>query len=81
MEKIKLCKVCKREFKVDKYHPHQEVCSNPECQHKRQLLNQKHWRQENPTYFKYKERENFWQIKRANYLALWRKKHKKSDNN
>jgi hypothetical protein len=72
----KICKFCHREFIADKYHPHQQVCSSPECQHKRQLENQRKWRLKNPDYFKYKEKKTFWEKKRAQYLKIWRKIHR-----
>lgn len=72
----KICRICKREFIPDKYHPNQEVCSNPECQHKRQLENQRNWRLRNPDYFKYKRRKTAWEKKRAQYLKAWREAHK-----
>jgi len=76
MEKIKKCTICGRNFTPDKYHPHQEVCSAPECQHKRQIMNQKIWRKQNPEYFKYKEKATPWERKRSEYLQKWRKEHK-----
>jgi len=72
----KKCQICGREFIPDKYHPYQKVCSNPSCQHQRQLLNQKRWREKNPDYFKYKEKKTAWEKKRAQYLKVWREIHK-----
>lgn len=76
MEKIRICKICGVEFMPDKYHPRQEVCSNKECQHKRQIENQRKWRKRNPEYFKYKEKATPWERKRAQYLEKWREEHK-----
>ncbi|MCM8823555.1 MAG: hypothetical protein NC822_02655 [Candidatus Omnitrophica bacterium] len=75
-DNIKICKICQKEFVPDKFHPNQQVCLNPLCQHKRELLNQKKWREANPDYFKYKEKKSLWEQKRAKYLELWRKTHK-----
>lgn len=76
MEKLRICKICGKEFISDKYHSRQEVCLGPSCQHKRQLLNQKQWRKDNPDYFKYKDKKNLWEQKRAQYLKNWRQSHK-----
>jgi len=72
----KLCEICGKEFIPDKYHPYQKVCSSPECQHRRQLKNQRDWRKKNPHYFKYKEKKTEWERKRAQYLKIWRETHK-----
>ena len=72
----KKCKICKEEFSSDKYHPYQEVCSHPQCQHQRQIDNQRKWRSKNPTYFKYKGKITPWERKRYEYLKRWRKNHK-----
>ena len=72
----KICLICGQWFLPSKYHPAQKICSDSECQHQRQLLNQKIWRKENPNYFVYKERETPWQKRRAEYLAKWKKEHK-----
>lgn len=76
MKEPKICKICKKSFIPNKYHPYQEVCFSLKCQHKRQIQNQKSWRTENPDYFKYKERLTFWQKARACYLETWRQNHK-----
>ncbi len=72
---IKICKICKTPFRPNKYHPHQEVCSQPSCQAQRQLLNERQWRKKNKFYFRYKERKTPWQRFRAAYLSKWRKEH------
>ena len=76
MRIVKKCIICQQEFIPNKYHPHQEVCSNKECQHKRQLSNQKEWRFKNPNYFKYKKKNTGWEKRRAHYLKIWRLTHK-----
>lgn len=76
MKKLKKCIICQREFLCSKYHPYQDVCSDKECQHKRQLLNQKKWRAKNPNYFKYKKKDTVWEKRRAQSLELWRQAHK-----
>ena len=76
LKNIKICSVCQKEFKPNKFHPRQKVCNDPECQHKRQIDNQKSWRNENPNYFKYKERQTPWERKRAEYLKIWKSTHK-----
>lgn len=55
MIESKVCRYCYKEFAPNKYSPHQKVCSNPECQHTRQLESMKSWRSSNPNYFKYDE--------------------------
>ena len=76
MNKQRKCRICGYKFVPDRFHPYQKVCSRSECQHKRQLLDQKNWRQKNPEYFKYKEKRTPWERKRAAYLRLWRRLHK-----
>lgn len=74
---IKTCKICGEKFTPDKYHPnHQEICSNLQCQHQRQILNQKKWRVKNPSYFRYSERKDFWEQRRYEYLKRWRENHR-----
>ena len=74
--KTRICKICGKSFIPDKYHPYQEVCSSSECQHQRQILNQRNWRLRNPDYFKYKEKKSIWEKRRAQYLEEWRKNHR-----
>jgi hypothetical protein len=76
MTRIRICTICGRHFFPNKYHPHQEVCSDKECQKERQLKNQKTWRNSNPHYFRYKDRNTEWEKKRAVYLKNWREKHR-----
>jgi hypothetical protein len=47
------CLYCQSAFFPNKYSRRQKVCSNPDCQKKRQLDSMKLWRQKNPNYFKY----------------------------
>lgn len=70
------CKICKQEFTPNKYRPSQEVCSKPECQHLRQILNEKEWRKKNPDYFKYLDQETYWRENRRRYNKLWKATHK-----
>lgn len=51
----RFCVHCKASFLPSKYSPRQSVCSNPECQKKRQLESMRVWREKNPNYFKYDE--------------------------
>ena len=51
----RLCVHCKTSFIPSKYSPRQSVCSNAECQKKRQLESMRVWREKNPNYFKYDE--------------------------
>ena len=70
------CKICQKEFTPNKYHPHQQVCSQTECQHLRQILNQRNWRNKNPEYFKCRGQEAFWRENRHRYSQQWRVAHK-----
>ncbi|OGW80603.1 MAG: hypothetical protein A3C47_06355 [Omnitrophica bacterium RIFCSPHIGHO2_02_FULL_51_18] len=49
------CRYCNSSFLPNKYAPRQTVCSNLECQKKRQLESMRQWREKNPSYFKYDE--------------------------
>jgi len=71
-----ICKFCQREFTPNKYHPHQKVCSNPECQNLRQIQNERDWRIRNPEYFKCRGQEAFWREDRHQYSQKWRASHK-----
>ena len=51
----RLCVYCNASFPPNKYSPRQKVCSNPECQKKRQLESMRAWRKKHPNYFKYDE--------------------------
>jgi hypothetical protein len=70
------CKICQREFTPNKYHPRQQVCPQPECQHLRQILNERDWRSRNPEYFKCRGQETFWREDRHRYTQKWRKAHR-----
>jgi hypothetical protein len=87
----KICKFCGNEFAPSKYRPNQEVCSEKECQYKRQLKNMGKWRDNNPDYFKYGENDNHgkkersqkargrardWREKNKEYLTLYREQNK-----
>lgn len=89
MTEERICKICGKPFKANKYRPNQEVCSSVECQYKRQLDNMTKWRRQNPHYFKYKEAEDAswketcrqrsldWRKKHKEYLKLYREAHKR----
>ena len=70
------CRICKSEFIPGKYHPRQEVCSRPNCQHLRQLENERDWRLKNPEYFKHLGQGAAWQESRRRYSREWRIRHK-----
>ena len=70
------CKICKNEFIPNKYHPNQQVCTRPECQHLRQIHNGRDWRSRNLEYFKCRGQEAFWRANRHRYSQQWRKEHK-----
>jgi len=90
MEEGKMCALCKKWFMPNKYRPNQEICSNLECQYKRQLENMKRWRNKNPNYFKYREvkdttwketcreRARKWRHSHLEYLKLYRQEHRKA---
>jgi hypothetical protein len=73
---IMRCKLCQREFTPNKYHPHQQICFRPECQHLRQIQNQRDWRSKNPEYFKCRGQEGFWRENRKRYRQQWKITHK-----
>jgi len=60
----------------NKYHPNQQVCSQPECQRIRQVQNEKDWRIRNPEYFKCLGQESSWRHNRHRYTKLWKATHK-----
>lgn len=69
-----ICQICKREFILSKYRPAQRVCSDPECQHLRQLKNIREWQKRNPSYFKGNPGDILWrQICRQRGI-LWRQR-------
>lgn len=72
-----ICKICKKEFSPNKYHPYQEVCSSPKCQHIRQILNERDWRINNPEYFKCRDQDGAWRNYRREYTREWRRAHNK----
>lgn len=88
MAEGRMCPICKKWFLPNKYRPNQQICSNIECQYKRQLENMKKWRDNNPHYFKYKEmrdvkwkevcrdRARKWRQHHLEYLKLYRQEHK-----
>ncbi len=81
------CVYCKTEFTPNKYAPRQKVCSNPECQKKRQLDSMKLWRENHPNYFKYdeskgaewlenqRERSRKWRRGNPDKVKSYRQKH------
>jgi len=90
MPEGRICPICKKWFIPNKYRPNQKVCSNLECQYKRQLENMKEWRDKNPNYFKYREvkdttwkescrdRARKWRRTHIEYLKLYRQEHKQA---
>lgn len=70
------CKICQNKFIPNKYHPQQQVCSQPECQRIRQIQNEREWRTKNPDYFKCLGQESAWQETRHRYIRLWKADHK-----
>ncbi|OIO39378.1 MAG: hypothetical protein AUJ72_00945 [Candidatus Omnitrophica bacterium CG1_02_46_14] len=69
------CFYCNTSFIPNKYSPRQKVCSNPECQKKRQMESMKVWRAKNPNYFKYDESKMpGWLESQRNRSKLWREK-------
>lgn len=71
-----LCKICQKEFIPDKYHPHQQVCFQPECQRVRQIQDEKDWRLRNPDYFKCLDQNSSWRQIRQRYNRFWKATHK-----
>ncbi len=73
----KLCKLCGKSFISSKYRPERQgICSDPVCQHKRQLENMKTWRRNNPHYFKMDEiRGAYWQELYRRRIRKWGKAH------
>jgi hypothetical protein len=69
------CFYCNTSFLPNKYSPRQKVCSNQECQKKRQLESMRAWRKKNPTYFKYDESKGSdWLQTQRRRSKLWRDK-------
>jgi hypothetical protein len=71
-----ICLICKGKFLPSKYRRNQKVCSQPECQHKRQLQNLAAWRQKNPGYFKITRHDSSWAQLYRRRSRLWRKRNK-----
>lgn len=81
------CIFCKTSFIPNKYSPRQKVCSNPDCQKKRQLESMKVWRQSHPDYFKFDEskgsewletqrqRSREWRRSNPDKVKAYRQKH------
>src|SRR6185503_20601861 len=70
-----LCLFCSAPFAPNKYSPRQKVCSNAECQKKRQLESMRAWRKKNPNYFKYDESKGLeWLQMQRRRSKLWRDK-------
>jgi len=81
------CVYCHSSFVPNKYSPRQKVCSNPDCQKKRQLESMKVWRERNPNYFKYDEskglvwletqrkRSKTWRAKNPDKIRAYRQSH------
>jgi hypothetical protein len=71
----RFCLYCKVSFTPNKYSPRQKICSNPECQKKRQLESMKLWRERNPNYFKYDESKGLaWLETQRRRSKVWREK-------
>lgn len=66
------CKICQKEFIPNKYRPNQLVCSDAECQGKRQIENERAWRVKNPDYFKCLGQDEAWRQNRHRYSRLWK---------
>ena len=71
----RVCAYCKNNFTPNKYSPRQTVCSNSDCQKKRQLDSMKAWREKHPTYFKYDESKGLaWLETQRKRSKVWREK-------
>lgn len=69
------CIYCNAAFAPNKYSPGQKVCSNADCQKKRQLESMRVWRKNNPNYFKYDESKGMqWLENQRRRSKLWRDK-------
>jgi hypothetical protein len=69
------CLFCSSPFLPNKYSPRQKVCSNGDCQKKRQLDSMRVWRKKNPNYFKYDESKGLeWLELQRKRSKLWRDK-------
>ena len=69
------CFFCNVVFNPNKYSPRQKVCSNAECQKKRQLDSMRSWRKKNPNYFKYDESKGLeWLELQRRRSKIWRDK-------
>jgi len=77
MAEEKICEICGKPFRPNKYRPSQTICSSVECQYQRQLENMSRWRKRNPNYFRYKEAQDASWKETCRHRSLnWRKKHK-----
>ena len=71
----RLCDICHTSFSPNKYSPRQKICSNPDCQKKRQHESMRVWREKNPNYFKYDESKGLeWLNTQRRRSKLWREK-------
>ncbi len=67
------CVYCQASFSPNKYSKRQKVCSNPDCQKKRQRDSMKVWRERNPNYFKYDESKGLaWLETQRKRSKVWR---------
>ena len=73
----RICVLCGKAFVPSKYRPAtQRACSDPACQHARQLANMKRWRMSNPHYFRQDElRGAYWKDLSRRRIRKWRKAH------
>lgn len=69
------CPFCQSPFVPNKYAVRQKVCSNPDCQRRRQLESMRQWRERNPNYFKYDESKGLeWLETQRQRSRVWRQK-------
>lgn len=69
------CLYCQTAFTPNKYAPRQKVCSNADCQKKRQLESMRSWRKKHPNYFKYDESKGQeWIQMQRRRSKVWREK-------
>ncbi len=69
----RLCQICQTAFSPNKYSPRQKICSNPDCQKKRQHESMRVWREKNPNYFKYDESKGIeWLKTQRQRSKIWR---------
>jgi hypothetical protein len=71
----RVCPYCRTPFSPNKYSPGQKICSNSDCQKKRQLESMRQWRERNPNYFKYDESKGLaWLEVQRKRSKIWREK-------